>query len=440
MGLFGKTEVTGSYSTVTSEELSKSTFSSLDQTLQGKATGLQVNSSGGSPGAPQRILIRGTNSISAGTDPFWIIDGVPVYSSPNGIGNSSISPLSTINPSDIASIDVLKDAAATSIYGSRGSNGVILITTKSGKGKDQISINYRHGINTLTKTMDDMNLADHDLWIEYQDLLMQNSDIANEWEPYRTLQQMPGKEGVTKPDPFAYTRDMAINQVSDWWEALMRNGSFDELNFSTSKSSEKSNIYFSFNHRNEKGAITNEDFQRYSGRLNVNFSPVKSLEVSMRISGSVIKKNHIRNGSEAINNSKQLGFGQLVTNTYDFLPIYDENQPSGYYYPAYSGHVLAHVDKNLRIDERDQYRGLGSFSAKYSLPWIEGLSVKSEFGFDLLNATQNQWTSAIVDRDGLGAAYDNDGEKNLNIEQGVIPGYPSLPTLRSFVFSINLTF
>ncbi|MEO0333600.1 MAG: TonB-dependent receptor plug domain-containing protein, partial [Bacteroidota bacterium] len=149
-----KRDVTGAISTVKAEELSNfKAAPSLDQALQGQAAGVQVSSTSGVPGAPTRVLIRGTNSISSGTEPLWIIDGMILSGQgggeQGGLGRNNATvgqnPLASINPNDIESVEVLKDASATAIYGSRGANGVIIVTTKSGKGgkgTTDLSVNY----------------------------------------------------------------------------------------------------------------------------------------------------------------------------------------------------------------------------------------------------------------------------------------------------------
>src|SRR5690606_28480438 len=141
-----------------------SPYTTLFRSLQGRASGLHVTGSSGVPGAPAKVLIRGVNSISSNADPLYVIDGMPMFSSLNGLGQSSNTtpqnPMASINPNDIASIEVLKDAAATAVYGSRGANGVILITTKSGKtGKGGISVNISTGVSELTRTADDIGFT-----------------------------------------------------------------------------------------------------------------------------------------------------------------------------------------------------------------------------------------------------------------------------------------
>src|SRR5690606_26821964 len=148
-----KQDIIGSIATISSEDIMKaSSAGSFDAALQGMASGLMVSNSSGIPGAPVQVKVRGINSISSGTDPLWIVDGIPIASDPVGSdvnGASSQNMMSLINPNEIESIQVLKDAAATSIYGSRGSNGVILVTTKSGsKETKSFNVDVKTGVST----------------------------------------------------------------------------------------------------------------------------------------------------------------------------------------------------------------------------------------------------------------------------------------------------
>ncbi|MBV6654615.1 MAG: TonB-dependent receptor plug domain-containing protein, partial [Mameliella sp.] len=155
-----KRDVIGSVATVKSENITKLKSTSFVDGLQGQASGVQVVANSGVPGAPSTVKIRGISSISINTDPLWIVDGMPIYSGGNLGGTNGATaqdPMSLINPNDIESIQVLKDAAATAIYGSRGSNGVIIITTKSGKeGKGSITLDYSTGITEPSRNEQDI--------------------------------------------------------------------------------------------------------------------------------------------------------------------------------------------------------------------------------------------------------------------------------------------
>ena len=145
-----KSDLTGSVGQVSGDALTKSSGAVLQQALQGKVAGAQITQTSGSPGADLRVRIRGSNSVYYGNDPLYVIDGVPV----------SDGSLSYINPNDVESISVLKDASATAIYGARGANGVVMVTTKKGRSGDtEVSVDYYSGVQTVTKKLDVLNFG-----------------------------------------------------------------------------------------------------------------------------------------------------------------------------------------------------------------------------------------------------------------------------------------
>lgn len=156
-GVQKKSDLTSSISTIKSEQLSSTSITSLDQGIQGRAAGVAVLNTSGQPGAGTSIRIRGTSSINGNNEPLYVIDGVPVISDANTFStgtlkNPALNPLTNINPNDIESIEILKDASATSIYGARGANGVVLVTTKQGKnGKPKVSIGAKYTLQQVTK-------------------------------------------------------------------------------------------------------------------------------------------------------------------------------------------------------------------------------------------------------------------------------------------------
>ena len=183
-----KRDVTGSISQVKSEELTSFSSVSADQALQGLAAGVQVIGANGVPGAPTRVMIRGTNSISSGTEPLWIIDGM-ILSAQGGseldgfsrnVATTGQNPLASINPNDIESIEVLKDAMATSIYGSRGAGGVIIVTTKSGKKgqKGTLNIDYQQGVSDVVRGPEEIGFVDGDTWLQLADQARANSGLS----------------------------------------------------------------------------------------------------------------------------------------------------------------------------------------------------------------------------------------------------------------------
>ncbi|MFA7584516.1 MAG: TonB-dependent receptor plug domain-containing protein, partial [Proteiniphilum sp.] len=162
-GTMRKRDLTGSVSSIKSEDIQRSPVTSLDQAIQGKAAGVQVSQASSAPGGRVLIRVRGGNSLSSSNEPLYVVDGFPVSAGGSAGGNGTAqNPLATLNTADIASIEILKDASATAIYGARGANGVVLITTKRGEiGKPQVTLDVYHGVQTLAKKLDLMNAREY---------------------------------------------------------------------------------------------------------------------------------------------------------------------------------------------------------------------------------------------------------------------------------------
>ena len=275
-GSVKKSDLTGSVSSVKTAELQQTPMTSIDQGLVGRASGVQVIQTSGMPGAVASIRVRGSSSLQGGNEPLYVIDGFPVYSG-SGFGNTGgktqMSGLSTVNPSDIESIEILKDAAATAIYGARAANGVVLITTKSGKkGRDIISFEASFGISNVSKKIDVMNAQD------YAKLV--NEAYTNDGlKPYY--------------DATALSEIAKIGNGTDWQDEIFRGGSTQTYQLSFSGGDEKTQYAISGNYSDQKGIVINSDFKRYSIRLNLdrkifkNFSVGTHMTASHTISNSV---------------------------------------------------------------------------------------------------------------------------------------------------------
>src|SRR5699024_3075109 len=156
-----KSDLTGSVSSISAEEVSSASFTSIDQGLAGKASGLQVTQTSGQPGSGASVQIRGTGSLQGGTQPLYVIDGLPLYPGSGAGPGNKISPISALNTSDIDSIEILKDASATTIYGARGSNGAVLTTTKSGTCREQVTLSATYGVSNLVNKIDVLEAYEH---------------------------------------------------------------------------------------------------------------------------------------------------------------------------------------------------------------------------------------------------------------------------------------
>ncbi|OJJ15997.1 hypothetical protein BKI52_35075 [marine bacterium AO1-C] len=263
-GTTTKRSITGSVATVKSEDIaSLPTVSTIENALTGRTAGVQVNAQNGVLGAPVTVRVRGTASLNASSQPLYVLDGIPVASGETGLGfgGSGTNPLKNLNPSEIESIEVLKDASAASIYGSRGSNGVILITTKRGKaGKPQVSINYYYGTTAPTNTLDMMN-GD-------QFTGMWNAAVDN--------------RGL----PATFRIDPTSIENTDFIDLVTRTGNIQEINASVRGGTQSTKYYVSAAFADANGYIERNNQQRFNLRLNLDQKISEKVNMSFGIAPS----------------------------------------------------------------------------------------------------------------------------------------------------------
>lgn len=259
-----KSDLISSVTSVKTKEMLKIPTSDVGEMLRGKAAGVQVTLGDGGPGSTSSILIRGKNSINGGNDPIVIADGVPVGS------------INDINPNDIASLEILKDAAAQAIYGARASNGVILITTKRGKeGKTSISYNGFFGVQTINRNFDIYD--------------------GNEFAQLKREAFRSANLGVYLPDEAIFS-DLELASVQsenyiDWEKEIIDIGSNQNHNLSIASGSEKTSIYTSLNYFNQKGVVKNSDYNRLTLRLNADQKINKWLKIGLNTSFQISTEN-----------------------------------------------------------------------------------------------------------------------------------------------------
>ncbi|HXI00813.1 MAG TPA: TonB-dependent receptor [Sphingobacteriaceae bacterium] len=267
-GSVKKRDLTGSVASVSSEQLKDAASVSFGDALRGKLSGVQVTSSGGEPGAGLDIRIRGINSISASSDPLYVVDGVPIESNQSEIktGGSpldqpSINPLSYIDPNNIASIEVLKDASAAAIYGSRGANGVILITTKMGEiGKTQFTFSSSGGVSVFNKRIDMLSLPEYAQYIH----------VRYPENPLYTDQ-------VTLA-PIPYDDSQSIN----WQDQLFNEAYVQNYNTTFSNNTDRNKLFMSVGYGNTEGVIRGSSFKRLSFLINTDTKISEKLSISLR--------------------------------------------------------------------------------------------------------------------------------------------------------------
>jgi TonB-linked SusC/RagA family outer membrane protein len=358
-----KRDVTGSVASLKLEELKSLPVSSPERLLQGTIPGIQVTQTSGQPGGGVSVQIRGNNSITAGSDPLYVIDGFPInndYSIADaGVTNGSkINPMSFINSADIESIDVLKDASATAIYGSRGANGVVIITTKTGKpSKPSINYDTYYGNQSVIRTLPLLN--------------------ASEWWSLRKDAAKNSGKNVVIPNTSGYSLD-TTGTGTDWQAAAFRNAPYQSHNLSMLSGSERTRIAISGNYFKQDGILQNTNFLRYSGRVNIDHEYNKRFKIFSSLIAS--------------NTKAQVAPANIVGNlvlTPPSLPIYKNDGTFVVLSPFES--ALQNPINSLysQINETRTNRFLGNFSGEYTIG--RGLKAKVLFGADVADNKQNRY-------------------------------------------------
>lgn len=363
-----KRDVTGSISQVKGEQLANLATPSFDQQLAGRAAGVQVTPPSGILGAPPQIRIRGVNSISSGTFPLVVVDGVPIFDGNQG-GFTPMNALADLNPSDIESYEILKDGAATAIYGSRAANGVMLITTKRGK-KGKPKFNYDMYVGMARPT----NLFD---LLEAEDFMMINNE--------KSL-----NTGDTVPIalPLFDAQGNLVN--TDWQDAIFRTAMQHSHAFSVSGGSDFTNYYFSFGYSDQEGIAVSNSLRRYTFRANIDQKVNKWLKVGF--SSGVSRQENF---------GPLTGSNNLSGNTYAVqrmlpnVPVFDPNDPTGYNIDEINPRTLGRGNNRIEIAngipnqrfvlDNDKRRSintrlLGNIYGEVAL--FKGLTYRTQIGID----------------------------------------------------------
>lgn len=270
---------TGSVTSLKGDALAEAPVTSVDKMLAGKMAGVQITSGSGQPGSTSTIRVRGTSSINAGNEPLWVIDGIPVMASDfrqlsnAGVGGGSSSTF--LNPNDIESITVLKDAAAASVYGSRAANGVILVTTKSGKsGKAKFTARAKYGAQQLINDNNLRPLTGEEL-LDYRRVCAINA----------------GYNPDDPTSPFYYPESLLANGTTNWYKELTRVGALQEYEVNATGGNDRNSYYSSVSYHKNEGVFYGVDYQRFTARVNADATLTKTLKAGARISLSYSDSN-----------------------------------------------------------------------------------------------------------------------------------------------------
>lgn len=307
-----KRDLTGSIARLNGDDLKFDGVSSVSQALGGKAAGLYVRQNSAQPGGGIDILVRGAGSVNAGNDPLYIVDGFPIakLDQPNG-GDKKMDPgtqsiLNFLNPNDIESIEVLKDASATSIYGARAANGVVIITTKRGKtGSAKVSYSYDFSYQKYADIYDLLSLREwmqvgNDMTLE---LYMWNNQVA----PYgkKTMAEADANpyNGVKLVYPYTVSQIAAAGEGTDWLGLITRNGCINEHNVNLQGGSEKTQYMLSFNYFDQKGIVRNSGLTRYTLKSNIDQGFLNIFKTGLNLTLTRIENDNTQLGAAEYENS-----------------------------------------------------------------------------------------------------------------------------------------
>ena len=345
-----KRQVTGAVQSIDASAIKDLPVSQMTQKLQGRMAGVQINQTTGKPGQGMQVRIRGQLSVSAGSDPLYVVDGFP------WTGN-----ISALNPDEIENISVLKDAASTSLYGSRAANGVVLVTTKKGKsGRTSLSVNAYGGIQEVP--------------MRGRIKMMNAVEFAQFKKEYYEDEGLPVPEIFQNPQQYE-------GKNNDWYDALLRKAPMQSYNLTLSSSTDKSTTSVVAGVFDQQGVVINNRYQRYSLRMNTDYKVSDKVALGFNIAPSYVFDNTPRTDGDR-------GTGVLFNalHTWPIMPIYDENGELTLYntLPGSTGNIYNYPNwvraANELVNETKTINLLGNAYIQYQP--VKGLTLKSTYNME----------------------------------------------------------
>jgi len=403
-----KKDVTGSISTVSSKDFQKGTITSPDQLIVGKIAGVQVTTNGGQPGGGSTIRIRGGASLNASNDPLIVVDGVPLSSFKDKDGKNTLpgvgNPLSLINPNDIETFTVLKDANATAIYGSRASNGVVLITTKKGKsGKPSVSVSTQNSIAKVARTVDVLS-AD-----EIRDFVNANGSA----------------------DQIALLGTANTN----WQDEVYQQAFTTDNNLSIAGAYKKTPYRFSLGYLNQDGTVITDNLKRTSGALSITPKLFDDhLKVDLNLKGSMTKSRFAF--QDAIANAVQFDPTQPVLTENQYGNYFEWLQKSGVPNPNAPRNPVGLIE--LKDDRGETARSFGNLQLDYSFHFLPELHANLNLGYDISTGKGSTYIPAFAAQSAATNGYFKDYKSDISnkVVEFYLNYAKDIPSLKS---NINAT-
>lgn len=370
-----KREVNAAVARIDGKQIENIPSPSVDRLLQGRASGVQVNANNGVPGGAVNILIRGAGSINAGNQPLFVVDGVQINGTTTNI-QTQTNPIAFLNPDDIESFEILKDAAATSIYGARGGNGVVLITTKKGKaGKNEVMINTQFGVTSPLKYFDILNISE---------ITQARIEALQNANPRATAAAVRASAlaGLGINTTFSDDQIRGLTNY-DWQAAGMKNGSVRQTNLSLRGGNDKTTYYISGSYNQTDAIVQPINFTRGTLLTSLTHKVNRKLSIESQISLSTISQNAPFGGAGG-----GAFLGNIAFAGATILPHNPITNPDGSWYglPG-SGQAVAGIlsfnplaVNALNTNKQRTNQMVGSFTINYEI--IKGLRYQAKFGLD----------------------------------------------------------
>ena len=390
-----KSTVTGNIAKVKGEELENIPVASVEQTLQGKAAGVFIEGVNGKPGGQIRVRIRGASSLTASNNPLYVIDGVPITVESQNTSGADLNPLADLNFNDIESVEVLKDASAAAIYGSRAANGVIIITTKQGKaGKTKVDASYQYGFSNETNRREFLNAAEYiELFTEAAvnlDELEGNSPDGFNWKDWVEA----------RFDRYSGPSDWRSGETDTDWQdlAFQENAPSQQANLSFSGGSDKTRFFVGLGFNEQEGILVGNGFQRMSGRINLDHSIDDKLTIGMNMSLARTFTDQVANDN-SFSTPLQLIAQAPITPARNFTsePFQSGSrlvQPGELFDRPTAVYYNGLLDNEYAQREVTSFRNLTNAYARYEI--LPGLKINGEMSVDVYNLRDDAFWGSLT--------------------------------------------
>jgi len=357
-------KLVSSVAVVDDKNIENVALTDVNQIIQGRAAGVLTSAGTGQPGAAIDIRVRGTGSITAGRSPLYVIDGVIVEQGDFSSQTNSVDALANINPNDIANVTVLKDASATALYGSRGANGVVLITTKRGiAGETKLTAKVQYGITSPSGATDFDILGPEETW-EYERTILENSGF----------------------DPDQFRPESRLDETFDWLDAAFRTGQTTNYELQARGGNEKTKFFISGGYFDQQGILVASDFNRISLRSNIDHKASDKLSFSLNFNGSYTDNLNAVGGGR---------FSSPLTQAYTFSPLVTPFMDDGTLFSGLESNwggtlpdnFLYTVQRNYNVAKT--FRVLSKLEANYNI--LDNLRFTQVANVDFINIKENQF-------------------------------------------------